>query len=283
MAILLAAGVPVAPVASGAGALGGRVHPLRTPGGRVAHNLRQAMETSNWSGYAVAYWETGDHYAAATAQWTVPAVTAPPGFSTGYSSSWLGIGGFCLDANCTSVDSTLIQLGTEQNASSTGATQYFAWFETLPKPSKVIRALAIHPGDLIQASLADGPTFHGGKTKAGGGSSAKQTWTLTMRDVTTGTSWSTTLRYASSLASAEWVEEAPWSGGVLPLADFGTATFDPGTVNGVNPLLTTQEGIVMNDPNGQTANPSAPDSDTDGFNVCWGNGTSLTSCSAPNS
>jgi hypothetical protein len=162
-------------------------------------------------------------------------------------------------------------------------SQYLAWFETLPKPSKVIRALAIHPGDLIQASLADGPTFHGGKTKAGGGSSSKQTWTLTMRDVTTGTSWSTTLRYASYLASAEWIEEAPWSGGVLPLADFGTATFAPGTVNGVSTLLTTQKGILLNDPNGQTANPSAPDRDADGFTVYWGNGTSLTSCSAPDS
>jgi hypothetical protein len=36
------------------------------------------------------------------------------------------------------------------------------------------------------------------------------------------------LTYGSSLLSAEWIEEAPYSGGILPLADFGTAQF-PGS------------------------------------------------------
>ena len=37
------------------------------------------------------------------------------------SSDWIGIGGGCVDAGCTVTDSTLIQTGTEQDVSATGA------------------------------------------------------------------------------------------------------------------------------------------------------------------
>ena len=155
--------------------------------------------------------------------------------------------------------------------------------------------VTIHPGDRVTASLADAPasgTVVHGKPSGPGGPSGKpgggpggkvmgQRWTLIFTDVTTGQSWMGTFTYNSSLLSAEWIEEAPYAGGILPLADFGTATFDPGSANGANPLLNTSEGIVMLDPNGQTSNVSVPDSDTDGFDACWGNGTALTSCTAP--
>jgi hypothetical protein len=41
-----------------------------------------------------------------------------------------------------------------------------------------------------------------------------------MTNNTTGAQWSGSFKYASSLLSAEWIKEAPYSGGVLPLADF---------------------------------------------------------------
>ncbi len=268
--------------------LSGAVHPVRNPNGSIAHNLKNQVDTTNWSGYAVAKYETGSSYTSATASWVVPTVTAAPGFTTSYSSSWVGIGGFCLNATCTKVDRTLIQLGTEQDASVSGST-YYAWYETLPQSMKKITSLTIYPGDTIVASLADGPKAAQTNTKAkggggksgGGGGSGSQTWVLTLKDTTVGhaASWTTTLSYASSLASAEWIEEAPYSGGVLPLADFGTATFNPGRANGSSPSLAPSNGIIMSNPNGQTSNVSSPDSDSDGFNACWGSGSQFTSCS----
>ncbi|MDA8081771.1 MAG: G1 family endopeptidase [Actinomycetota bacterium] len=268
-------------------ALGGPVRPVRTPQGQALRNVRNQVTTENWSGYAIAKYETGSNYTSASATWVVPTASTPPGNSTGYSSSWVGIGGFCLNSACSKVDKTLIQLGTEQDASSSGATQYYAWWETLPQGSQRISSVPISPGDTVTASLADAPSMThakggpgGGKGGPGGGGKG-QTWTLSLTDTTTGTSWSATLSYKSSLASAEWIEEAPYSGGILPLANFGTATFDPGSANGGSPGLQSSDGIVMSNPNGQTSNISAPDSDFDGFNACWGNGTALTSCSAP--
>lgn len=264
----------------------GRIHPVRTPNGNVARNLRQQVESQNWSGYVVAKYETGQSYTAATAIWVVPSVTASPGPSPGYSSSWVGIGGFLLNSRGNHIDKTLIQLGTEQDVSSNGATAYSAWYETLPNPEQVITGFAVNPGDTIEATLADGPAVTYGKfethSNAKGSGGSGQPWTLTMKDETTGQSWSTTLTYKSSLASAEWIEEAPSSsGGILPLANFGTVTFDPGTANGGNPGLTQSNAVIMYDPNGQTSNVSVPDRDTDGFNAAWGNGTTLTAVSPP--
>lgn len=262
--------------------LGGPVHPIRTPQGGVLRNIKNQVTTQNWSGYAVTKYETGTSYSSATATWVVPTASVPPGFSAGYSSSWVGIGGFCLNTTCTRVDKTLIQLGTEQTATSSGS-KYYAWWETLPQTSQTISSITVNPGDTIVATLQDGPSLKQGKGggKPGGGGGKGQSWTLTITNTSNSESWSKTLSYNSSLASAEWIEEAPSSGGILPLANYGTATFDPGSANGLNPNLSSANGIVMLNPNGQTSNISLPDSDTDGFATCWGNGTALTSCASP--
>lgn len=282
LAISVLFAVPESPAFDSA-QIGGAVHPIRNPNGNARHSVRDQIVTSNWSGYALAKFNSGVNYTSASAEWTVPQVQDAPGATTSYSSSWVGIGGFCLNAKCSRVDKTLIQLGTEQDASSNGTTQYYAWYETLPKPPTTITSLTVSPGDKIVATLSDGPkvihTRPSDKGSSGGGGGSKtQTWVLTMSDITTGASWSTSLSYDSSLASAEWIEEAPYSGGVLPLADFGTITFNPGSANGKNPSLSQTNGIVMNDPNGQSSNVSDPDTDLDGFNACWGSSSTLTAC-----
>ena len=291
LTMVLASAVP-ASEGLAATTLGGPIRPVRTPQGQALRNVRHQVTTENWSGYAVAKYETGSNYTSASATWVVPTASVPPNYSTGYSSSWVGIGGFCLNSTCSKVDKTLIQLGTEQDASSNGTTQYYAWWETLPQGSQLISSVTIRPGDQVVASLADGPSIthakggpgggKGGPGKPGGGGKG-QIWTLSLKDTTTGEAWSDTLSYNSSLASAEWIEEAPYSGGILPLANFGTATFDPNSANGLSPNLISSYGIVMANPNGQTSNVSAPDSDSDGFNACWGNGTALTTCTRPSS
>lgn len=263
--------------------------PKRGPTGVVLRGEHNSLESTNWSGYALAHYLTGQTYNSASATWIVPTIAASSSF--GYSSSWVGIGGDCLNPACSRVDHTLIQLGTEQDSSG-----YYAWYEMLPNPEIPINTITVNPGDTIYAALklqpaaaildSKGNSTHGSGSHGNGGGhggSSSSSWLLTLTDETTGQSWETTVNYKSSLASAEWIEEAPYLGGILPLADYQTATFDPGTVNGgQNPGFVDSEAIIMYNPNGQTSNISSPDIDADGFNACWGNGNgALTTCTPP--
>lgn len=245
------------------------VNPLRDPHGRVIRNTKQQMVSSNWSGYAVAGYQSGKTYTAATATWIVPSVISDPSYTKGYSSSWVGIGGFCLNSLCTRVDNSLIQLGTEQDY--TGSGSYYAWYEMLPQAETVIPSFKVNPGDVITATLQVIAT-----------NKRYQTWKLTLANATTipQQQWTGTFNYKSSLSSAEWIQEAPYSGGILPLANYGTATFNLGSADGSNPNLNSSQAVVMQNPNGQTSNPSNPDRDTDGFNTCWGS-RSNTPCPTP--
>jgi hypothetical protein len=167
--------------------------------------------STNWSGYAA---ETNLTTPASNAvtqvsgSWKVPTVT---GKSTAYSSVWVGIDGYSSDS--------VEQLGTEQDTSRSGATSYYAWYEMYPNPSVEISTVKISPGDSISASV----------TYSSGG------YTLQIKDNTTAKSFSTTKSATAQRSSAEWIVEAPSSSsGVLPLANFGTATFSgaQATING---------------------------------------------------
>jgi hypothetical protein len=94
--------------------------------------------------------------------------------------------------------------------------------------------------------------------------------------------WSQTFTYASSMLSAEWIEEAPYQGGVLPLADFATASFSAtgGVNNGQTPsLVLSANGIEMKDAWGQTSAPSSA-TGLANFDACWGY-TTFASCPTP--
>jgi hypothetical protein len=166
---------------------------------RIGH--RHGTST-NWSGYAV---ETNLASPQANAvsdvvgTWTVTPVTATP--MNAYAATWLGIDGYS--------SGTVEQLGTEEDWYN-GSAVYYAWYEMYPKSSHTITSMVIHPADVMSAEVKY---------------TGKNTFVLTLRDVTRGTSFSTTQKATAKRTSAEWIVEAPWSGGVLPLADFGTQTF----------------------------------------------------------
>ena len=213
------------------------VHHPRHGQGPGVGNL--GWSSSNWSGYAV----TGAGFSSVTGQWTVQSVSRTKKAS--YSSQWVGIDGFN--------NSSLIQTGTESDYFQ-GAAHYDAWWEILPAAETVIPSLPVRPGDLMSASVS---------------SNGNGTWTITIRDVTTGGSFSTVQSYSGPQTSAEWIEEAPTVGGrIAPLANFSSPqTFDPGTVNGGNPGLVAADGGDMIQQRQVVSTPSNPDSDTDGFNV----------------
>jgi hypothetical protein len=183
---------------------------------------------------------------------------------------WVGIGGL-------NNDQTLIQLGTEQDASATGATTYYAWYEILPSDQVALPAqqYPVRPGDVMGASLQCTASCTVGST---------QSWTVSITDYTAGWAWTMpNVAYASSLGSAEWILEAPSSGqGLeLPLADFGSTTFFADLVNGLGPELSPAQAIALIDPRGSaTSNPSDP-IDGVAFNLCWSSGAKLATCPPP--
>ena len=188
---------------------------LRNADGSIKRGLRNEIQTGYWSGFAVT---AAAPYTSASGTFQVPSVSySGSGHSYEDSALWVGIGG--------DGDSTLIQLGTEQLITSSGAASYYVWYELYPAAT-VYLGHAVKPGDIIAASL---------QCTAACSPSSVQTWQLTMTDETAGWSWTQNVQYQSSMASAEWITEAPWdSSGELPLDDFVQATFDPVSANGVN-------------------------------------------------
>jgi Peptidase A4 family len=176
---------------------------------RAATHLRQGRDhrisnstSTNWSGYAV----TGSRFTSVSASWTQPTVSCS---GTAYSSFWVGLDG--------DTSNTVEQTGTDSDCS--GSTpQYYAWYEMYPK-FPVNLSQPVSPGDHLSASV----------TTDGGGN-----FTLTISDTTKGWTNRTTAKlHNAKLASAEVIAEAPSSsGGVLPLANFGTVSFSGATANG---------------------------------------------------
>ncbi len=176
--------------------------------------------SSNWSGYAVD--AAKNSVTAVAGSWIVPSVT---GTGTTYSSFWVGIDG----SNTNSVE----QIGTDSDVIN-GKPQYYAWYEMYPKASHNIAAFAVSPGDSITASV----------TYISSGE-----FQLKITDVTTTHTFQTIQKKMGvDRSSAEWVVEAPSGGGVLPLANFGTATFTGGsaTINGITgPIYTAWSGTTL--------------------------------------
>src|SRR4051812_16265987 len=231
-----------------------------------AHLGLNMTQSSNWSGYNKGVLETGTPVSSITGSWVVPTATQHTKGQDEYSSSWLGIGGGCLDTSCTATDSTLIQAGTEQDVAADGAPSYSTWFELIPAPS-ISTSLAVKPGDLVAAAIT---------------STAPGVWTIALNNKTTGQSWSQTVPYSSSEATAEWIEETPLligtDAGFSALPNLGTVTFSGATVNGANANLNAAEAMQLVDGNGKPiATPSAPNSTKNGFNDC----TWSASCGAP--
>jgi Peptidase A4 family len=241
---------------------------LRLAPHRVTVN---ANSSSNWFGYNQGTLEQGSKlFNSITGDWTVPTASQHTAGQAENSSDWIGIGGGCVDAGCTATDSTLIQTGTEQDVSSSGAASYSAWYELVPAPSISV-SMTVGAGDHMHASIAE----------AVAGSNV---WTITLQDVTRGESFTTTVPYSSTHATAEWIEETPLligtNAGFAALPNLTDPNFDLGTVNGASANLKSSEEMDLTDSSGSVIGaPSAPDSDTDGFGAC----TWATSCSAPGS
>jgi hypothetical protein len=109
-------------------------------------------------------------------------------------------------------------------------------------------------------------------------------WTITIKDLTNGQSYTTTVPYTSTHLTAEWIEETPLllgtNAGFAALPNLTSPAFDLATTNGAPANLKSSEQMQLIDSGGTViGSPSAPDPDADGFNACAWAGT----CTAPSS
>ena len=226
----------------------GSVHQVR-PGGRMirpgspaGHGLpRNQQQSSNWSGYAA----TGS-FTSVSANWTEP--TGHCTSATRYSSFWVGLDGF--NSN------TVEQTGSEVDCAG-GSPVYYSWYEMYPA-FPVNFSNTVRPGDKFFGSV----TFNGGSS-----------YTLVLQDITQG--WKHTVHKSltgAANSSAEVIAEAPCctaSGGILPLANFGTVNFSNAKANGSAIGNSSPVQIDMVDNSGRLKDQTSALSGGGSFSDTW--------------
>lgn len=216
----------------------------------------QATST-NWSGYVAATnlaKPAKNSVTAVFGSWIVPTVV--PAHNNTYSAFWIGIDGY----NSPTVE----QIGTAHDFVN-GVVQHYAWFEMYPGGSYSINGFPLHPGDVISASVK----FTGNNI-----------FTMTIYNNTQKVSTTIPTSYTKSTTAqrscAEWVVEAPYLNGILPLTDFVTAYIwgCMATINGVTGSINNPKwqnaGITMiTDAGASKAIPSSLLQDNGSFFVTW--------------
>jgi Peptidase A4 family len=209
---------------------GGVVSPLghgsadgrpRTTGFRT-QGQQTVVTSSNWAGYA----DTGpsDEFTNVASTWVQPAGHCSSGDQ--YAAFWVGLDGYS--------SRTVEQIGSEVDCVGQTA-RYTAWYEIYPSP-EVAFSNTVQAGDQLAASVS-----YEGSNK----------FLLTITDSTQHWKRSATRRLAGAArSSAEVIAEAPcctYSGGILPLTNFGTASFSAATVNNANLCTLAPVEITMPD------------------------------------
>lgn len=179
--------------------------------------IEHGVMSENWSGYVAANNLSNPKTGSVTAvygSWIVPILR--PTAAASYSACWVGIDGFS--------SSSVEQIGTAQDWVG-NSQQNYAWFEMYPEHPYRLLGFPVNPGDLISGSV----------DYTGDG-----VFVMTIENITHGVYFTVPTSYTQSTSGlrngAEWVIEAPYCNGVLPLANFENAAFNncSATINGVS-------------------------------------------------
>lgn len=219
-------------------------------------------QSNNWYGYNQGTLEKGTKlFNSVSGDWTVPTATQHTKGQAEYSSTWIGIGGGCVDSGCAVTDPTLIQAGTEQDVDANGSPSYSAWWEVIPGPGLTISNFNVSPGDHMHSDITElVPNL--------------DLWKITLQDLTKGETFTQTVPYPSTHLTAEWIQETPVvldpsNPGLAALPNLSTNSFTAAKTNGQNANLTPAEKMNLIDANGNVIGaPSDPFSTLDGFNLC---------------
>lgn len=221
-----------------------------------------ANQSSNWYGYNQGTLEKGTKlFNSVSGDWTVPTATQHTSGQAEYSSTWIGIGGGCVDSGCAVTDSTLIQAGTEQDVDAGGSPSYSAWWEVIPGPGLTISNFNVSPGDHMHSDITEVVPD-------------SDVWKITLQDVTRGETFTQTVPYPSTHLTAEWIQETPVvldpsNPGLAALPNLSTNSFTAAKTNGQNADLTAAEKMNLIDANGNVIGAASnPFSTLDGFSLC---------------
>ncbi len=208
----------------------------------------------SWSGYVVATnlnSPADNSVTFVSGQWIVPALDDSSGM--GYSSFWVGMDGFS--------NGTVEQIGMEADY-FLGQPYYYGWFQLYPLGGQNF-TMDILPGDVMEAQVRY---------------DANDQFLLSLSNLTTGEMHSFTVSYPqASRATAEWVAEAPYYQGILPLADFGTVQFmnlkatikNQTQTNIASGALQDAAIIMADDANTIKAVPSGYSPTDSSFTITW--------------
>jgi Peptidase A4 family len=246
--LALAAGTALTASSASASTTAGTFSPggtMRLAGGATsqARGISKEVSSTNWSGYA----GTTGTYTSVSASWTQPAGTCKSGDQ--YAAFWVGLDGYS--------SSTVEQTGSEVDCVGRTA-EYYAWYEAYPAASKNY-SNTVKAGDHFNASV----TYTGSNK-----------FSLYIADTTRGWSHTTTVTVSGAArSSAEVIIEAPCctgSGGILPLADFGTVNITGSLANGSaigNAGGLTE--IIMQDSAGRDEDTVSSLSGGENFSATW--------------
>jgi hypothetical protein len=218
----------------------------------IRHLSHGSATSTNWSGYAT--FGGGNNFTDVKGNWIQPTAHCNTRGNR-YSSFWVGIDGY--------TSNSVQQIGTEANCNGRNRPDYYAWWEMYPDPSNRI-GLAVHPGDSISAEV----------------SVSGNTYTLFIKNNSTGQSFSTQQNTTASDANAEWVAEAPSiclaACKVAKLTNFGTVNFSGSFTTGnghtgsISDAAWSNDKITMTTATGRVkAQPSALSPDGTAFSVTW--------------
>jgi Peptidase A4 family len=179
---------------------------IRLPG---ASTTGTTVRSPNWAGYISLPQHSSGKFRFVEATFTVPSVnctTTPSSFSV----HWVGLDGFN--------SGTVEQDGVESDCD--GSTPaYSAWWETFPG-NTIQTVFSLNAGDAVTASVF---------FNAASGTPHHDQYNLVLTDVTSGQHFNLWESCAPGSTcknnSAEVISEAPSSGSILPLADYGIENF----------------------------------------------------------
>lgn len=216
----------------------------RSPSSLPGHLRNTTVTSTNWSGYALK--GADGAFTSVSATWTEPTATCSGGDK--YASFWVGLDGY--------KSNSVEQTGTDSDCDGT-TPSYYGWYEMYPAPSHNF-SNPVAPGDVMSASV----TFSG-----------TETYTLVLKDTTKG--WTNTISKNESglnRSSAEVITEAPCctgSGGILPLADFGTVKYKKSKANAVSIGTQSPIEIVMDDSSGNDLDSTSSITSSGKFDNTW--------------
>jgi hypothetical protein len=211
--------------------------------------------SSNWCGYVT---ETQlnpspNTVSAVYGSWVAPSIQHTK--SDTYCAVWVGIDGFS--------SNSVEQIGTGHDFIQ-GQEQHYAWFEMYPNGSYSIESFPVQAGDVLSASVE----YKG-----------KGVFVMSLYNHTEQVMVTIPTSYTSSTAakriSAEWIVEAPYLEGILPLNDFGKVllTNCSACINGVTKTLSnsswTNSSLEMTTNNGTPKAIESNLGNSGSFCVVW--------------